>query len=386
MGILDAPGLSPTKAGADQIAALRSNVMRSWWAALADCDNAPADILLVDDSTGEGQATTTTKPWLENTWSRRLVSILRQQCMTTPGGGPGYIPAWYACTVAGAGFVWAGSPTLDAGFSGLGCRSTKLTAAAHIGTITLSGLTSIDLLFTKASGGGTFSYALDGGTATQVSVANATTAYGQRQRVTIPDTGSHVLTIAWVSGQVWFEGVMAYNGDETKGIRLWDSAHSGFRSGQFSGDDITGGGTAGHTWDRSIPSTIALAFNGLGLNDYGGNIGSAVYKTRMANLNAAIRAKIGPTVPIVMLAKYRRTDSVGVTAEASDPWANYVAALKSLAAADPYLYVIDLTARMLPASQDTLGLVTGDQVHIGNKGHRFVAHAISRQVSPLSGA
>lgn len=379
-----------TKDGADRAASLRHSALRPWFAALAGVDTSPADILLVDDSTGEGTGTSSSRAFPENTWARRMVFLLRQHCLSNSVGvgGPGYIPAFYAITpaISGVGFSWAGSPTLESAFSGLGCRSAKLTGAGQVGTISLSAVTSFDVVFTKASGGGSFSVAIDGGAPVTVSAADTTTSYGNRQRFTMPDQNAHTVTIAWVSGQVWFEGLMAYRGDENNGIRLWDAAHHGFRAGNFSGDYLTGGGTAGATWARSIPATIALAINGMGLNDYGAQLGAAVYKQRMDKLNGIIRARVGATVPIVMIAKYRRADSTGLASEAVEPWANYVEALRELAAADPTVYLVDLSARMTRTDQEIAGLVSPDLVHLTNRGNRFVGHEMVRALSPLSGA
>lgn len=371
---LNSAYVGQTAQGASDLPQLRAAALRPFWAALADCDNNPCDIVVVDDSTGEGTNSTSNTFYPKNRWANRLVTKLRSQFMTTPGGGPGYIPAYYGITpaITGVGFTWTGSPVQRSDVYGLGIRCVQLNATGQFGTITVSGLTSVDLMYVKTSGGGTFSYQIDGGAATNVSVnAGPPTTYGNKTRVAIPDTGSHTIQINWVSGSVFFEGFMAYNGDETKGIRLWDSSHHGYKLNNFSGD------LQSVEWQFSMPATTSLVTVGLFLNDWNAGITSAQATTWLNNLIGVIRTQV-PNVPIMLIGKWQRNVTSPV-----EPWANYINAIRTKAASDPTIYAVDLTKSLLPVTADTLGLFNqSDKVHPTDKGYGFIAQEFFAALRP----
>ncbi|AYR02744.1 hypothetical protein SEA_FOSTEROUS_23 [Gordonia phage Fosterous] len=404
MGLLDPPALTPAVAaatyptlstGQEQLVNAKAAALRPFWAALAGCDTAPCDIVIVGDSTDEGTASTSTTWYPENAVWNKVLTKLRREFQTFTSTAPGYIPSWYGINpaISGVGFSWAGNPTKENGFGGLGCRVIRMTGATHIATITVSGLTSVDLMYQKRSGNGVFSYKIDGGSATNIDCSSSTgNQYGQKTRVTLPDTGSHLITLTWVStGDVLFEGMMTYSGDETKGIRLWNGSHHGYKAGHFAGTRNYGSGLLSTAWRSSIPTTAALVVNGMGLNDYGandggGNIGlgvggAALYKSDMATLNNLVRG-IVPNAPIVHLAKYRRADTSGLVGETQSPWADFLRGSYELVAADPTKYLIDMSRRIPRSDTDTLGLFHSDKVHQLNKGQAYTANAIVAQIEP----
>lgn len=111
----------------------------------------------------------------------------------------------------------------------LGGRLFVQTAAS---SLTFSGReqsSTLTLTYVQNTSTGTFSWQLDGGTATNVATAGAKAIL----RVTIPATlGLHNLRINWVSGSVNWLGMEMHDASRTK-VRVWNM---GWPSSQASGN------------------------------------------------------------------------------------------------------------------------------------------------------
>ena len=342
----------------DRLKAASSSALRPFYASLADRAAAPLDILFVGDSIAEGEGTTA----ITNRWARRLIESIRSQFQPTGiKGGRGYVPAWYAlANPAAAGFASAGSVTQSTTY-GLGRRSATLAAT---GTLTITQeCSSFDVVYAAQTGGGTFSVTVDGGAPTNIDTTGGGNLGGRTQRFTPSQRGSHTIVIAQVSGSPIVEGVMFYDGDETKGIRLWDGAHYGYTSGSFASNG---------TWSEGMLAfTADLAVVALGVNDFGTNVDPATYKTNVQTVITSIRAK-SAGVPILLVGMYERVGSFTYT------WQQYLDKLAEIAVSDSNTVVIDMTRRLPKGTTtDALGLVGADGVHPTDKGHLTIADQVS---------
>jgi hypothetical protein len=208
--------------------------LRRFRYALGGRNAAPVDILHVGDSITMGYRASS----LANRWPSIMRDHLRARFPTTgiTGGGFGYVPARTISNYTapfGDNIVTA----LNGGTNVFGLDGTDLQiGAGNSATFVFTG-TGADILTTTYSGGGTYTYTIDGGAA---SSAVPTTKTGANEYGTITtqirglSSASHTLVISRASGSVFLEGIMVYDGDESKGIRSTVAALAGSYSGDWS--------------------------------------------------------------------------------------------------------------------------------------------------------
>jgi len=361
-------GLKQLKAGADLVA------LRQWYAALADVQNSPADVVVFGDSIVEGA--NVTDPEL------RWVNQMRDQIRATypvqgVGGGPNYLPVNYVGTVTDAA-VLAGSPPL--GLGGLGWRSVILSTASHSATFNNVTGTSFKVWYTRGTGTGVGSYQVTGpgftGAVTTFATVNAagTTDDGQTALITFPSRGTYTVTIKWSSGGgVYFQGLAVYDGDETKGVRLWESGWFGQTTSGWVGaldqSFITG--------RYGTPITPDLVVIALGTNDIVNLIPAATTKANLLQLITYFRnAQTVP--PSFLLVAYPQRDLTGVTPV--DPWARYVQVMAEIADTEDDVAILDMTERMPAVQGDVLGLYS-DSVHPSAKGQASIGATVANFIS-----
>lgn len=368
-------------AGQQQVETQRTSALLPWFTALANRDSAPASVLTITDSIGEGRgASVYSKRWLD-----RTASLLRSRFPTAglSTSGENYFPMQFISPLPQ---VWTigGSPVVNNGY-GLGLRGYQLSASGQQFSGTVTG-TSMDLLLARGSSTGVLTVTVDG-TPTTVTTSNGgATAPGQRMNVSLGSSGSHTVTIAWTSGgQVFLSGVIVYNGDESKGIRFYDGGHSGLWTKDYLGTGnitLAGGGT----WFAADLAAVSpnLVLIELGINDADGGVSSATVKTNLTSLISFVRSSVPTNPAIVLVGLY---DPGTVTS--GEPWSNYVAAMQAIAAADTGgfggksgITVFDLTQRFparLPT--DTFSLFA-DTIHPNDKGHALIADSLAAFISP----
>lgn len=333
--------------------------LRRWSAALADVANNPADVMCIGDSITEGSNSTT----VAGRWVDQMTAQLRA-LVAVPGvgGGLNYNPVRYVTSSLPSAATVTGAPTSSA--YGLGARSYDLTTTTPVITFTVTG-TSVKIFYVRSATTSVGSYSVDGATA-----VNFTTSTGNLGRidtqasttVAFATRGTHTVAVKWVSGgTVTVEGLAVFDGDETKGVRIWESGYFG-----LSTSDITnyiGFGLFGFD-DRITAIQPALVIIQFGTNDAStgaGNLSAATYKANMLTIISHVKSASTITPSIVLMAMYRPNVTF------VEPWGNYVQALYDIAAADPACCVLDLTGRFPPVASDVLGLYA-DTIHPSAKG------------------
>ena len=183
--------------------------------------------------------------------------------------------------------------------------------------------------------------------------------------VTVTQTGGSS------SGPV-FVGGYFYNGDETAGLALWDGSFSGARM---------------QTWDVDNPDWVnwltipnfSLVVLGCATNDSrtsSGGYSSAKFKTHTESIIAKVRAKL-PNVPILLMPPNQPV----ATTDMVEPWANYMTALKQIAAATSYTVLYDMSTRIPYLSPDVYSFLA-DGVHPTDLGHAALANLAVSALSP----
>lgn len=159
--------------------------------------------------------------------------------------------------------------------------------------------------------------------------------------------------------------VQAGLGKVHNGVSVTIDGHAGFTVGQI----LALGAPA--ILNAATPVGLVV-FMGM-LNDYSTGVPSATTKANLVALFAAYRAANGAKSPsFLLLIEWQRQDAISNT----EPWANYVAVAKAVAAADRGVTVVDLSARINTPLTDTLGFFTADNVHPNDTGHAYIAGVI----------
>lgn len=339
----------------------RSPLYRTFHAALANRNTGPVDIVAIGDSVIAGaQASTLNKRWL---------SLLRDQLRASyqPAGvtgGDGYLQI---DTTYNSPWTLV-STTTPATPSGLG-QGAKNFPAAATASMTFTG-TAIDVFYMKQSGGGTFSVVIDGGAATNIVTSNASEVNGVAQRFGSLAAASHTLVITGVSGTSQVEGVMVYNGDETKGIRIWDGGRTGATTSVYAANTKYIGPVT------TIQPSLVVLF--LGINNYRNN--QTIGTTGTALSDIALNCRAACTVPPSVLVCAPYLPAIGSGVQGFQNYYNQIyAAAQILGDAD----VLDLYWKFGPAVQtNALALLNADLVHPSDKGYQFIADAMFGRIRP----
>lgn len=337
-----------------------------WFAALANRQFARCNVICLGDSITEGQAAST----FDNAWRSRLRDMLRSTFPTpgVAGGGRGYL------NLTGTGelsFVWPSTisgapPGVSTGPKGSGLQFNQ---AGHQVVYNLTG-DFADIMWEQVPLGGTFSWKVDAGAATNVSTNGGSTVDGKLTRIALGG-GAHTLTLAWVSGTLNIDGVIEYNGDSAAGLQVHDCGHYGWQTSSWLGVS---------PWNAIAALNPALVIITLGVNDQFLNVVPATYGANLASIISNIRGALSAPFPSFVLNMLpARTGQAGFTY----PWQQYVNAAWNVAGADSsgiggasLVSVMDYTQgnRMPGADIDIYTLwQPADLVHPSNKGHQLLA-------------
>lgn len=346
-----------------------------WETALASVASAPATVLCVGDSITEGQGSSTK----EDRWTDRLNAYLQGRYNTGGVGGAGWISGTHA--VYGPDSPWAGyssqSGTITAitTVGDIGFRAASMATGA-VRTYTLTG-TSVDIYWQRASGNGSFTWAVDGGSATTVSTAG-TTSTTTKTTVTLGATvgASHTLTITATTGPVVLEGVFVYNGDETNGPRMWEAGHTAWDTNQYLNH-------ADYTNFAAFVTSIApnLVLIQLGFNDYMNNtVTPASYSTNLSKLLTTLDG-LANRPSILLIDSY----DYGGTQPGTATQADFRTVLLNLVSADPdYRAYLNFGDTMPPTDTTGAGYYRTDGIHPNDSGYTEINRQISIAVTPWS--
>lgn len=263
---------------------------------------------------------------------------------------------------------------------GLGRQSLDLVNPATIGgtpqTITISGtFTDLDLFFVVTSDGSTGSvqFSLDGGAAFVYNTGAGASSRGG-YRLSHPNlqglaAGPHTLLIAWADGgPVTIEGVEAFNGDKTTGVRVYEAGQSGQTAAYFDP------ATSPFWWQSLAGLPVDLCILPIGSNDFATGSTAATAKAHIESIVDYVPAATGNPVSIVLVAYYDRDHG------STDPWDVWRAMYHEVAATRDNVCVMDLTHDFGPWVNDNRGGLTDpdDKVHPTDAGHALIANRLIR--------
>lgn len=336
-----------------------------WKIARAAVATTPAKLLAIGDSITEGQGASLQS----NRWLNKLRDSLRIYYPSGAVGGENYIPSFYM--VGAPDSPWnsytsfTGSPSQSSTNGSLGYRTVFFSATGSL-TYSLVG-TSADIWW--IGGGGTFSYQIDGGSTINVNTAG-TYHTDYRTNVSLGAAGSHTVVISWVSGTIGFSGFTVFNGDSTSGIQIFDAA----RSGSKTADHLIEGGELIKAIQTVSPDLVTIELGG---NDALQSVSAATFGSNLQTIVSGILGSVSPAPSIVIIALY----TPAASAAPGVVWSDYVAAMASVASADPnHITLIDLSALMPTATTAGTGFYATDGLHPNNSGHIEIARLVNNTI------
>jgi lysophospholipase L1-like esterase len=341
-----------------------NNALAQWNTALTNRATQPVTWVAWGDSFTEGQGASS----IQNRWVNKTLASLRGTYPTTGvTGGIGYLPSFYETYAPDS--TWTpytsagGSQSWDETGASLGNRRVNLNKGGYE-TYTVTG-TSVDILY--ATGGGIFTYKVDSGTAVSVNTAGTYSAANQ-VHVAFTAAGTHKVTITSTSGTVRFEGIMAYNGDENKAIRLYEAGHSGATTSDFLA-------TASDMAKITDSVKADLVTIELGANDFlHGPQTPAVVTANLQSMVSIIRQNSADHQPsIVIVIPY---SFAGFTSPTGYSWQQYADAIRAVATADQSLGLLDLTS-IGTANGTGGGLFAPDGLHPSDAGQTAISTAVA---------
>jgi lysophospholipase L1-like esterase len=231
----------PTMRGQQEFFRGHTRELQRFFATLGGRLGRPANVLVVGDSLSEGYGVTDDTQKFMWQWREALQQDYRD-------GGVGFVPARHGTTWTYASnpdglnaWTWTNLGDNNYYGFGLGDRCAFLTTAgASSGVISFYG-TSFQLMFSTGVGStGTAQIDVDAGTAFAQTFTFSTAGVGFSQSgrtYTSPalTQGFHSVKVTSITAasSVFCDGIMLFNTDETVGVHMWDSAHSGYLSNNF---------------------------------------------------------------------------------------------------------------------------------------------------------
>ncbi len=326
------------------------------------------DLLPMGDSVVEGLGVD-----VEGRWVTKLRNYQRArwQPAAVPGGA-GYIPSnYFAGGVTNPWVYSGGTPNLSNQY-GLGHRHHHWGSGSITQSLTFTG-TRIRVMWAGSTNTGIIGISIDGGAAVSVNTAtgftSSTPTGGGSWLSPVLSAGQHTITMTNTSGKtVLLSGAAVYNGDDTRGIRLWEAGHSGWEAEDYA--NLSPNNTAHAATVTAIgPHLIILA---LGYNDARNGRTAAQFQTDLGKIIDDTRA--AGASPSFLIVGYPRC--AGVT---EDLWTQYLAAMSSVATAKNAVF-LNLSVKPITFQSDA--------VHPDANGHTVIAQEIdtylAAQIAPPS--
>lgn len=347
---------------------LKSSNTVKWRAALARAatGGARATINCVGDSTtwGQGSGGSASTGVKAAAYPAALASIIGQET-----GFASQAQSWW-----GEGSTLATLPVSDPRVAFTGATARESLASVGGGMILLSAagtlaftpsanVDTFDIWYVKGTGNGTFSYSVDGGSATNVN--SNTTGGPSKVTVSAGSSGSHTCTLTWVSGNCHIIGMEGYLSTDKVSVRNMGRA-------SWTADDWDST-TASYSPLNALVSIAAdLYIIDLGINDGKNGVSVADFSARMQTIITATKA-VGDVALCVPAPSDSAIRSAAVQAE-------YAAAIYGLAQTND-LPLVDKDYRLISYTSGNAAGFYYDQTHLTGMGYRDVAMLTAKAIA-----
>jgi lysophospholipase L1-like esterase len=348
--------------------------LRKWYAHLARRNANLTQIVCLGDSITEGTGSSV----INRRWQTVLQNNLRARFGVTAGATFAFLPGATLTTTPFPAVARTGNTSLAGKNLGI-MKTLFIPDASGSVTFTFTG-NRAKLLFTRGSLAAVARIVVDGGTPVTIDTFNGATTSGNVLFDTgLMPSGSHTIIVSRdassVNGRaVYIDGCAVFNNDDSAGIRVIDGGYHGINTNNFQ---LTGSITSGSSTAQVINGLggAGLLIVAYGTNDAGSAaIPPATMASNIATYISQIRAA-GWNGSVLYVAVHKgggRTDAL---------WNPYVAAIQSLANADPDGVFLNLGLRMPSAptgnfSTSALGLFA-DTLHPSDTGHAYIADILT---------
>jgi len=362
-------GVPLTSVGYQQLGGAHSQHSQLWQGYLASRHYNPQAVGCIGDSFVSGYNPGLTS-W-EQTWPLTLANMVteRYPVIGLSTYGRGCLTPLVNSNLTLDYVTVTGTPTTHYGY-GFNLASYDISAGGGC-TLTyhMDGDTAL-ICYAVQPGGGTFSYKVDTGTATNVSTAAGSFADNAIIEVSLGAAGAHTLTIAWVSGgATWIDAVAEYNGDLNSGFQFYNMGSAGSTAGSWA------------LWNPSMFASIfpAAMFISVGAADWLNGTSAATYQGYLNTIIANVTAAVPYAISFLIVVP---PQPLGSPASGSATWQQYVNAMYAVSAANTNVDVIDFTLRIPAAPYNgpyALYAADGDLTNIT---HAWVADTLCTYLGP----
>jgi len=353
--------------------------LRKWYAALANRHYSPAKIAVIGDSLSEGVGASQ----FGRGWVPKMTELLRARFPSAGSslGGAGFVASWDNPGYGGGAPSYTYPVIQNSGYyseqTGFSLKSNTLLTPGDKLTYTFTG-TSIHVWYLKQYGGGNFSVMIDG-TIVAASVVTAASVSGVVVWTSAALTpGNHTIQVTRLatggSYSVIINGFRVFNGDELKGIQIFNGSQSGLTSANF----VEGA----EDWDRWArwlgvikPQLVILE---LGLNDWASDTPMASFKMNLKLLISTIRtqATTDPSIVVFAATEANSGSYASTYTQLHQVWEQVVAE-------DTKTALFDASSRFISPNVDNSDGYYYDMMHPSDKGHAAIADRMVSFLSPL---
>ena len=343
-----------------------------FWNAVAESKSRSVNVVVVGDSNGEGVM-------IENTiterWINKLQSALNRVAGNWQGAQFPFIPAKYGLddTPPMQPVTLEGSYVSGSYVWGYGWRTATLRDTTSKATFTFIG-TSASVMYVEGANGGLMDISVDGGPVTVVNTKSSSTNASRRWNTGDLGFATHTVTVTWNSANtagdyVYLEGLLTWNNDENRGVRIIDASRSGRRM-----TDVTT--ERANYLARAITETgnVELVIVNLATNDARDGATDPDYRTAAEGIVSMLRT-YGISVPVVFVLPYVGADHTRETLNF------YGGILGNTASNIRGVHFVDLSLAMPKIPDDrSLPVAQGlyaDHLHMRSDGHTaFAGHML----------
>lgn len=206
------------------------------------------------------------------------------------------------------------------------------------------------IVWRDASVGRTFSWAVDGGAATNISSSGASTY--AKNTISLGTLATHTITLAWVAGGATIFGIYAYNNTRRE-MSCWQWGCNGFDAGAMNSENgAPNGGRA--TGQAFLAPKLGITESGA-VNSWRLSQSVATFK---ASLTTQIQAMKAASIDPIILTDPFDGGSTGLTANQNA----YVTAEYEVSS-EQDVPLLDIRLKWLSFANQTALNLTGDNIH-----------------------